>query len=225
MKKILLPIIALALTVSGCGIAGSDTSDTSTSGWVEDGYLKVTMTADISVYNDGSIPDDSQGLTACFSQGYIGSELYFSLEGGEVVAQDSFVKLEGLNCVGCEAEITSNNTEVPIELKARLELGAIERISESGEKSIYEEFTVWYEDPFIKPVNVRYSCPTDEPSTSTDYGAYMTQLINPFYTQVWSFGPTFNEVYTSTFTGYELPPTYLGDIEFNILEEYVESID
>lgn len=217
MKKLILGLTAMMLVVSGCSLTESNLSS-------DEGYWKVTFTADVSVYNDGSIPTDGGGPIACFSDGYIASVLYFPFNGGEVVSQKSFVTLENVNCINCASEIVSNSSEVPIELSAVLDITDVD-VREDGSEAVftYDDFRVWMEDPLINPVDIRYTC-VGAPGVSSDYGAYMSQIVSPLLTQVWSFSPTYGELNTSTFEGYAFPPTYLADIEFNIIEEYVKEI-
>ena len=218
MIGLLIVLGLIILAASGCDLIEQSLGS-------DEGYWKITFTADVSVYGDGSIPtDNTGGPVACFASGYIGAVLYFPFDGGEVVAQESFVTMEDVSCIECSSEIVSNSEEIPIELMAVLDLNASKLVTESGEEFLYEDFRVWMEDPLIYPVDINYTCPTGIPGISSDYGGYTSQLISPFLTQVWSFSPTFGEVDTSTFTNFEFPPTYSSDITFSIFEEYAKEI-
>ncbi|MBT3230425.1 hypothetical protein HN358_01400 [Candidatus Uhrbacteria bacterium] len=220
MKKLILGLTALTLVVSGCGL--TDSAPVS-----DEGYWKITFTADVSVYNDGSIPETTGGgPVACFADGYIGSVLYFPFEGGEVVAQESFVTMNNVNCIECTSEIASNAVEIPITLSSVLDITSVD-VQEEGSEMVftYDDFRVWMEKPSVYPVDILYSCPGGTPGVASDYGGYISQIVSPLLTQVWSFAPTYGELNTSTFQAYEFPPTYMADIEFNIIEEYVKTID
>lgn len=218
MKSFVITVAAVVIILSGAGLG-------EVQGAEDKGYWKVTFTADVNVYNDGSIPvSGSGGPVACFAKGYIGAVLYFPFQGGEVVSQKSFVTLQKVQCIDCTSEIVSNAQEIPITLSAVLDLNGVAVTRDDGARFLYENFRVWLPKPLAHPVDILYSCPTGTPGTSSDYGGYLSQLVSPFLTQVWSFAPTFGEVFTTTRKGYALPPTYRADITFSMHEEYAETI-
>lgn len=219
MKKITFGLIAMMLMLSGCGLTESPAVSS------DEGYWRITFTADVSVGNDGSIPGSGGGPVACFADGYIGAVLYFPFDGGDVIAQESFVSMNNVSCIECASEIVSNSIEVPIELKSVLDITSVD-VQEEGSDMVftYDDFRVWMEDPLVYPVDILYSCPTGSPGVSSDYGGYMSQLVSPLLTKVWSFSPTYGELNTSVYEGYWFQPNYLADIEFNIIEEYVTEI-
>jgi len=224
MKKVFcftaVIIIALSTLIifTGCN---STTSNQKGSG---EGYWKISMTVDLDVYSDGSIEHEGGGPGACFAKGFIASVMYFPFDGGELVAQDSYVSMTDVSCLSCESEIVSNSLEIPIELSAVLDLNAAKLTKKNGAQFLYEDFRVCMEKPLKFPVDILYTC-EGTPGVSSDYGGYMSQLVSPFLTQVWSIQPTFGEIYTTSFEGYAFPPTYLADIKFSIIEEYSEKIN
>ncbi len=206
------------LCFSGCGFA--DPSSTT-----NDGYWKVTFTADVSVYSDGSVPESGGGPVACFADGYIGAVLYFPLKGGDVVAQKSFVTINKVTCVNCTSEIISPSSNIPIELRGKLNVQSVKIGDETGKVSaVFDDFKIWMEQPLIHPLEIYYDC-GPVPGSASDYGSAVSQITSPFLTQAWSFSPEFGELHSSTFKEYRFPPTFNSDISFRILEEYVKEIE
>ena len=191
----------------------------------EEGYWKVTFTADISVYSDGSIPESGGGPIACFAQGYVAAVLYFPLKGGKVIAQNSSVTIEKVTCINCKSEIVSPASDIPIELAAALDVQSVKIGDAEGViKAVFDDFRIWMGKPVIHPLEIFYDC-GPSPGNASDYGNAVSQITSPFLTQVWSFSPQFGEIHSSTFEKYKFPPTYCSDLEFKILEEYVKEID
>jgi len=217
MKLFLVAMAVLAHLVLGGSVSASQSPDK--------GYWKVSFTAEIKVYNDGSIPIASGGgPVACFAEGRIGAVLYFPFKGGNVVAQKSFVTMNKVSCIECSSKIVSNSKKIPVKLSAVLDLNKV-KITKGSARFLYEDFRIWLEKPLVHPVDILYKCPSGSPGISSDYGGYMSQIVSPFLTQVWSFAPTFGSVYTTTYTGFKFPPTYKADIKFNMFEEYAETIE
>jgi hypothetical protein len=217
-STIIIIVLIAIITTTGCSSTNTEPKES------KEGYWKISMTVDLNVYSDGSIDHQGGGPGACFAEGFIASVMYFPFDGGELIAQDSYVSMTDVSCLSCESEIVSNSLEVPIELKAVLDLNAAKVTKKNGAQFLYEDFRVWMEKPLMFPVDIEYTC-EGPPGVSSDYGGYMSQLVTPFLTQVWSIQPTFGEIYTTSFEGYAFPPTYLADIKFNIIEEYSKTIN
>ena len=217
MKKYLIIsfFIGALLFSSGCALTDSTLNS-------DEGYWKVTFTADVSVYNDGSISQSGGGPSACFADGYISSVMYFAVGGGSPVKQESFVTLNSVNCLSCSSEIVSNSTEIPIYLQAKLDVSGYEFTGDFVPE-VKNELLVWMEEPVIYSIDVAYTC-QGAPGVSSDYGSYISQIVSPFLTEVHHLVVEPDQLSTKTREGFAFPPAYLADIEFNILEEYITEI-
>jgi len=217
MKRALFFAFCLVL-ISGCSVSDS-------AGNNDQGYWKVTLTADVSVHNDGSIPETGGGPIACFADGYIGSVLYFPLAGGKAVAQKSFVTIEKVTCINCLSSIVSPASDIPLQLAAVLEVQSVRKGSADGKvTAVFDDLRVWIDKPVQYPIDIYYDC-GPIPGKASDYGSAVSQITSPFMTQVWSFSPAFGEIHSASFKDYRFPPTYSSDLEFKILEEHVKEIE
>lgn len=212
MKKLIYSLLAIAFACNGCKKT------------VDEGYWKVSFTAAIHVYNDGSIDESGGGPIACFSDGYIGAVLYFPVHGGDLVAQNSFVTVDSVSCIHCISQMMSQSANIPIELAATLDLTSVSFGDANGTvTAVVDDFRIWMPQPLIYPIDLYYDC-GPQPGVASDYGNAVSQLCSPFLTQVWSFSPSFDLVHQSNYNGYAFPPSYKADISFQMYEEYVKTI-
>ena len=206
MKKIIISLLGLIILISGCK---KDPLE---------GYWKMTFTADVTVFHDGSI-----ATGACFHSGYIGAVLYFPVEGGEVVHQESFVTVQTIDCLDCYGEMRSQTANIPITLNAKLDVTSVEiGDAEGNVTAVFDDFRIWMENPTVFSIDIYYDC-GGTPDIQPDYGNAVSQLTGPFLNQVWSFSPQFDQLHHSTFEDFAFPPLNVADIEFRMYEEYVEA--
>jgi hypothetical protein len=206
MKKLIIIALGIFTFTSGCKKEEE----------VTEGYWRMTFTADVNVYYDGSI---SGG--ACTHSGYIGAALYFPFDGGDVVHQESFVTINTVSHPDCMVEMRSQTANIPITLNAVLDVTSVRFGDAQGNvEAVFDDFRIWMETPVIFPIDIYFDC-GGLPSVETDYGNAVSQITSPFLTHVWSFSPQYDKIHNATYTGYAFPPTFLSDIEFSMYEDYV----
>lgn len=218
MQKIFLISCFLLLTLSGCGFSQSIKEQEDA---LSDGFIKISLTADVVVGSDGSI---TQG-NACFGQGTIASIMYFDEKGGKPLSQTSTLTVNSVPCLACHSEIRSATTKFPIELAAVYSPFAVDvRDAEGNPEFMKDELKFWIETPPIHSLDIYYEC-GGAPDTLPDYGSAVSNIASPFILEQWTQDLVLNEVKVSTRKDYIFPPTYKADITISTIETLVDKIE